>query len=254
MAKGGTKIYCPGCKTFSVCRAISPTALGKPKAQRWHRTDYPDVSWFRRGRECLDCGHEFLSAEVDEAFLLELVKLSERLAAKQRECLAAKQKGIIKQFKRKTPWLKREETIPLEVAEKFIRETAWWLTHYSGNPVRAPRHANRIYKSNHGWAVEFGANTFLVGKAIERCRNTLNYYFDKVSKHNIPLKSEMINSLKHSLKQQISGAVANVDDNEYAGYPIDNDELVFGAQAINVDDAAKFMIRESGIGDLLLGD
>jgi len=74
MKKGGTNIYCPGCKSFTVCRAIPPTRTGKPKAQRWHRTDHEDISWFRRGRECLSCGHLFLSAEVDEAFIEELAR------------------------------------------------------------------------------------------------------------------------------------------------------------------------------------
>ena len=241
MAKGGTKIYCPRCKSFAVCRAISPTNIGKPKAQRWYRTDYQDIAWFRRGRVCLSCGHKFLSAEVDEAFIEELVELRERLAEKQ--------KAIVRTIRRKAPWLKREETIPLDVAERFIRATAWWLTHSSGSPVRAQGHADRIYKSHHGWAVDFGANTFLLGKAIERCRNKINDYLDEALKGRIPLKSEVI----ASLKRQISGAVANVDGYEYAGYyPIDNQNLVFGAQSIDVSDAANFMIRETGMGELLL--
>lgn len=241
MAKGGTEIYCPGCKSFSVCRGVSPTNIGKPKAQRWYRTDYQDIAWFRRGRECLDCGHKFLTAEVDEAFIEELVELRERLAEKQ--------KATIRAIQRKTPWLKRNEKIPIEVARSFIRATAWWLTHFSGSPVRAPGHSGRIYESHHGWAVDFGANTFLVGKAIERCREKINEYLDEATKGRIPLKSEVV----ASLKRQVSGAVANVDGFEYAGfYPVDNQYMVFGAQSIDVSDAANFMIRESGIEYLLL--
>ena len=241
MAKGGTKIYCPNCKSFSVCKAISPTKIGKPKAQRWYRTDHQDIAWFRRGRSCLNCGHKFLSAEVDELFIQELVELRERLAEKQ--------KSAIRKIHRQKPWLRRNEIIPLDIAKKFIRATAWWLTHYSGKPVRAPGHADRIYKSHHGWAVDFGANTFLVGKAIERCRNVINDYLDEAANGRIPLKSEVI----ASLKRQISGAVANIDGYEYAGYyPIDDRDLVFGAQSIDVSDAAEFMLDESGIVGLLL--
>jgi hypothetical protein len=25
---------------------LSPTTIGKPKAQRWQRTDYQDIAWF----------------------------------------------------------------------------------------------------------------------------------------------------------------------------------------------------------------
>jgi len=241
MPKGGTKIYCPGCRTFNVCRAFSPTQLGKPKAQRWHRTDYQDIAWFRRGRECLSCGHKFLSAEVDESFIEELVELRERLAEKN--------KVIVRKIRRRAPWLKREETIPRDVAERFIAATAWWLTHSSGQPIRAPGHADRIYMSDHGWAVDFGANTFLVGKAIERCRNALNEFLDEAASGRIPLLKEVKNTLKH----HVSGAVANIDGYEYQGYyPIDNRDLVFGAQSIDVEDAANFIISESGVAELLL--
>lgn len=54
------------------------------------------------------------------------------------------------------------------IAESFIRKSAWWLKHYR-RPVRAPKHAKRLYLSDHGWAVDFGGNSFLVGKAIEPC-------------------------------------------------------------------------------------
>jgi hypothetical protein len=56
-----------------------------------------------------------------------------------------------------------------------------------------------------------------------------------------------------SLQKQVSGAVANSNGHEYDGYyPIDGQDLTFGAQAIDVVDAARFMIQESGIDDLLL--
>ena len=242
MVRAGTRIYCPGCKSFSVCKAVSPTNIGKPKARRWQRRDYQDIAWFRRARVCLHCGHKFLSAEVDEVFIEELVELRRRVAEKQ--------KAAIGRIRRNAPWLKRNETIPLELAQRFIRATAWWLTHSSGTPVRAPGHADRISKSHHGWAVDFGANTFLVGKAIERCRDVINDYLKDAAKGRMRFKSEVI----ASLKKQVSGAVANVDGYEYAGYyPIEDEQLVFGAQSINVLDAAWFMLRESGIDQLLLG-
>jgi len=241
MSKGGTKIYCPGCKTFATCKALSPTFVGEPKGRRWYRTDYKDVAWFRRGRRCLSCGHKFLSAESDEAFIEELVELRRRLAKKQR--------ATVKKLKRRAPWLKREETVPLELAERFIQASAWWLTHSSGWPISAPGHADNIYKSHHGWSVDFGANTFLVGKAVERCKTVLNEYFDAACTGRIPLLSEVISSLK----RQISGSVANRDGNEYAGYyPVDNNRLIFGAQSIDVEDAAKFIIDESGAGEIFL--
>lgn len=240
MANGGTKIYCPECKSFTICKAVSPSKIGMPKAQRWHRTDHKDIAWFRRGRECLSCGHLFATAEVHGAFIQELIEL--------RKLLAQKQKQAVKKIRRRTPWIKRGETIPLDVAQRFIRETAWWIGHPSGG-VRAPKLADRIYQSHHGWAIDFGANTFLVGKAIERCRDKLNDYFEVASTGQLPTKSEV----RMALQRQVSGAVANIDGYEYSGYyPIENRDLVFGTQSIDVQDAANFMISESGINELLI--
>jgi hypothetical protein len=72
---GGTQMYCPRCESVEVCAAIPTTALGKEAGQRWYRPDHDDIQWFRRGRECQTCGFAFLTSEVQEAFLDELVEL-----------------------------------------------------------------------------------------------------------------------------------------------------------------------------------
>ncbi len=241
MSIGGTKIYCPNCKEFSVCKAISPSVLGKPVARRWYETDFNDIAWFRRARKCLNCSYEFLTSEVEENFIDELVELRKRLAEKNKQ--------IIRKLKKKNTWLKRDETIPKYIAEEFIRKSAWWLTHSSGYPVRAPSHARRIYKSHHGWAIDFGANTFLVGIAIERCKNALNDIFTESQNGKIPSLSEVANILM----RHISGAVANSSGYEYTRYyPLTGSEMVFGAQAIDVKDGANYIIYESGVSALLL--
>ena len=66
--------------------------------------------------------------------------------------------------------VRQEREREKDTAERFIRASSWWLTHSSYRPVRAPGHAERLYMTPHGWAVDFGGNSFLVGKAIERCR------------------------------------------------------------------------------------
>ncbi|EGR1514592.1 hypothetical protein D6089_22685 [Vibrio vulnificus] len=77
--KGGTKMYCPSCKEIEVCTAIPLTSLGKTSGQRWYREDHEDINWFRRGRECQGCGHDFVTAEIDEEFVDELVELRDAL-------------------------------------------------------------------------------------------------------------------------------------------------------------------------------
>lgn len=242
MPKIGTKVYCPNCKSFNVCQALSPTKAGKPKMQRWRFTDHQDISWFRRARKCLACNQTFLSAELDEKLLNELISLREKLAKKN--------KLTADRIRLERPWLARIEDVPLDLAENFIRSAAWWHTHSSGRPVRAPKHADRIHKSYHGWIIEFGANTFLVGKAISRCSAEINKFIEMAVSGDIP----EINELKSNLKLHIRGAVANHDGNEYDGYyPVEGRDMMFGSQSIDVEDGVNFLIDKSGI-DVLLGE
>lgn len=77
--QGGTKKWCPACKAITVCAAINPSQLGKRSGQRWYKTAHPDLQWFRRGLVCQQCNHEWLTAEIHEDLLDELVELRNAL-------------------------------------------------------------------------------------------------------------------------------------------------------------------------------
>ena len=145
------------------------------------------------------------------------------------------------------PWLYRKETISGEVASRFIRATAWWLTHPSG-PVRAPRHADRLVLSRrHGWMLEFGANALLVGKALERSRERVLEFDRRLDAGESVWRSEV----RRAISDAVASSVANHAGDEYDYYPRYGEELVFGAQGINLSDAADFVVEEAGI-DILL--
>ena len=73
-------MWCAHCKTITVCEGLPPSTLGKKAGQRWYKTDHTDVHFFRRGRRCLTCRKSFLSAELREDFVEELVELRDALA------------------------------------------------------------------------------------------------------------------------------------------------------------------------------
>ena len=73
--QGGTQKWCPTCESIQVCAAVNPTQLGERSGQRWYKPDHDDIQWFRRGLICQSCGDEWLTAEVEERFLSELVEL-----------------------------------------------------------------------------------------------------------------------------------------------------------------------------------
>jgi len=78
--QGGTKKWCPYCEETRICKAVNPSTLGYESGQRWYRTQYTDVQWFRRGLICQTCENEWLTPEIEESFLDELIALREALS------------------------------------------------------------------------------------------------------------------------------------------------------------------------------
>lgn len=84
ITKGGTDMYCPSCKKVTTCKAVSAAQVTfnpSDYGQRKYYLKHDDIQFFQRGRACLSCGHEFVSAEVNYAFLEELVELRGALSA-----------------------------------------------------------------------------------------------------------------------------------------------------------------------------
>lgn len=83
VTKGGTDMWCPGCKQIATCKAVPAAQVTYDAAdygQRKYYAAHTDIQFFQRGRECLFCGHEFVSAEVDSDFLVELIELRNALS------------------------------------------------------------------------------------------------------------------------------------------------------------------------------
>lgn len=78
---GGTDMWCPMCEKVTTCKAHDPARFTRQHGQRWKQAGHADIQWFRRGRECLTCHNDFVTAEIDEEFLGELVRLRITLEA-----------------------------------------------------------------------------------------------------------------------------------------------------------------------------
>lgn len=241
MAVGGTRLHCERCQTETVCRAVSPTRMGKKKEQRVDHAAYDDLHWFRRGRTCLACGREFLTGELDEPFIEELADLRKAWLAKIRTSASTMRQSCEAKSRR--------ETVPLEDAQEFVRQTAYWDHPKAYSYVRAPRHAERVYMHSLGWAVDFGENTFLPGLAICRCNSAMAQVFRELEDGSVRFREDAIGRLRSA----ISGSVANGDGQEYAGcYPMDGPYLRFGNQLINANRGALFILRRTDPDGILM--
>jgi anthranilate/para-aminobenzoate synthase component II len=147
----------------------------------------------------------------------------------------------------RTRWLEPTAPVPRELAAGLVRASAWWHTHSSGSPVRAPGHADRIIGNETTWRVEFGANSFLAARAIHLSKNALNDAYDQLEAGGKP----DVAKLKRGLRLAMQRSVSNVNGDLYDLYPTECDEMMFGAQSIDVDDAVNFILRESGLATFL---
>ena len=79
--KDGTEMYCSACESLTICKAISPKEADPNLAsgRRYYMPEHEDVQWFRRGRICKTCGNKFVSGEIRESFIDELIELREAL-------------------------------------------------------------------------------------------------------------------------------------------------------------------------------
>lgn len=93
---GGTEMYCPRCEAWMVCAAIAPVQVKAGWATRLrsqqvvYSAPFPEVKFFRRGRQCLTCGNEWLTAEVDEETLAALLHTVVQLARLTRTVSASR--------------------------------------------------------------------------------------------------------------------------------------------------------------------
>jgi hypothetical protein len=162
--------------------------------------------------------------------------------------VADREARLARRIRRTTPWLKKNAPIPKHLAESFVSASAWWLTHSSGFPVQAAGLARHIHLSeHHGWALKRGGNTFLIGKALLACRDALNTSLAQAAKGQTASPAEVHEVLCDCIRV----AVINYKGEQYRrGYRLKDGRLVFGAHAIDLDDAVRFILRVSGASKL----
>lgn len=249
-------IYCPTCAEFRPATSLPLEGDELGDTQRLQFEDEPDIAWYRRRRCCQSCGLEFYTAEVSEDLLEELYALRGSSVvspvgaggADAREPRPnAKLRAAIASARRIRSWLS-EEHVPRELAVELIEGSAWWLRHPSG-PVRAPRHAEYIRWFDFGWGLELGANGFAAGAAIDDARTIANQTFDALLAGADLDES----SIRAQVRSAVLGCVFNHEHEFYAPgtYRMEGNDLLFGANSIDVADAQQYLLDCTGLEEVL---
>ena len=81
---GGTNMWCSNCEDITECKAVPAAHITGNNAD-YQQTKYmvngPDINMFQRGRRCLTCDYEFVTLEIREDFVTELIMLRNSLRA-----------------------------------------------------------------------------------------------------------------------------------------------------------------------------
>jgi hypothetical protein len=157
-------------------------------------------------------------------------------------------RDVVNTVRARVQQLSAHGKIDLEIAQEFIRESAYW-DHPKGSLVRAPKHAEQIYKDqNNDWVVDFGANSFLVGSAIYGCQEALLEFLEEAEHGSIMTKPQ----LREKLELIVREAVANHKKERYRDYPVNNNNcMMFGTQAINISNFVDLIFSKCGIDNHL---
>ena len=183
----------------------------------------------------------------------------ETKVSKQKEVESLLQKDrqwqqLIDEARNRVIKISEYEKIERSIAENFIANSVYWYDHKCGRPVKAPGHSNNIYGNENNWKIDFGANTFLISKAILQCQKELMSFLD-LSAYGY--YSSLID-LRILLESRLRSAVANYNGNEYESpYPLIQDKhrnkfMKFGSQAIKLDDLINEIFKLAKLGSLNL--
>lgn len=245
-ASGGqAEVLCPHCDEFRPATSLRIPASLEDGSRHFHYEDQPDIAWLRRRRRCTVCGTAFLTAEIGEALLEEL----RRLRNKEAQSRVSGWRHRFRAVRARYGWLEGTgDEVPHDLARRLVEASAWWLTHGSGNPVRAPGHADRLRMAGCGWCVTFGANTFAAGRVLARARDYAVEIYNLAEAGRLPPESEMKERLRAIPPRCVIASWGEFHDHD----PVNGaGELVFGAQAIDVNDCVGVLMAVTGLDDLL---
>jgi hypothetical protein len=122
-----------------------------------------------------------------------------------------------------------------------IEKSAWWLAHPSG-PVRAPKHAERIKGPETRRVLEYGANTFNVSEAFLLCMKEMKAFLQ--SNRTTPnFDKQFLPKLRQKLDDAVCRSVYSSAGCRYTKYPMDENKMIFGTQAINVKEFVDYVLE-----------
>lgn len=166
----------------------------------------------------------------------------------------------VKRCRSRLKKLGSDQSVPRKIAEEFVKSTAYWIDHPCGTRW-SPGDACHLYGSDPDWCI-YAGNTFVVGRAILRCRKILKEFLAHAIK-GVALDFE---TLRGRLKDAVRMSVKNCNGAEYSLFPVkkgiydEHDQYLaveymkFGTHGIFIGEFVDKILQEVGVESILGGE
>ncbi len=88
----GQKMHCPQCDKIQGCRVVPPGVLRLEANQRRVFKEQ-NIHVFHRARECIKCGHKFVTYECEQPLISELIQLRRKLSTLEESAALVREAG-----------------------------------------------------------------------------------------------------------------------------------------------------------------
>lgn len=151
-----------------------------------------------------------------------------------------RRKEALEWFRDRCKWLHDDAHVDYALTQGIVRASAVWFQKDAG-PVAVPGQAEHVTWGAYGWRV-YSSNSFELTLFVKAARKIiLGAYKDAIAG-----KAPKPESLVVPIASCAHSCVSGHDENLFRHYGHGRFVLAFGSQAIMADEAARFLIDESG--------
>lgn len=150
----------------------------------------------------------------------------------------------LNRIKENNKYLQDINNVDFSLCYELVYNCAYWHSHPCGYPVSAPKHADNLTSTSEGWGVQFGANAFEAERYLRVGFTAVSQHINKAIDNREPFNHSMLESI---LELVLQNSISNYNGTLYDYYPETDGFIVLGAQAIGVQDAVNFILRQADL-------
>lgn len=150
----------------------------------------------------------------------------------------------LNRIKESNKYLQDVNNVDFSLCYTLVYSCAYWHSHPCGHPVSAPKHADNLTSTSEGWGVQFGANAFEAEHYLREGFTAVSQHIDKVIDKKESFNYSLLESM---LELALQKSISNYNGALYDYYPETDGFIVLGAQAIGVQDAVNFILRQADL-------